>query len=210
MNSNGHNGGNGPLKGIRVLDMTMWQFGPVSAAMMGDMGADVIKIESLDGDAGRGLWRASTLNMDLGEGRNAYFEACNRNKRGIAVNLKTEEGRQIIYKAGQEHRRVRAEPPPGRRRAAGRGIRYLKRDKPHAGVRLRQRLRARRAGLASALVRRLRSGARRAYDVRHAAGARNTPRAYRKAYPTRWARLCSAWASCPRWYAATSRASGRR
>ena len=98
MVSNGHHPGNGPLKGIRVLDMTVWQFGPVSTAMMGDMGADVIKIEALDGDAGRGLWRASTLNMDLGEGRNAYFEACNRNKRGIAVNLKTEEGRQIIYK----------------------------------------------------------------------------------------------------------------
>lgn len=98
MDFNGHFSGNGPLKGIRVLDMTVWQFGPVSTAMMGDMGADVIKIEALDGDAGRGLWRASTLNMDLGEGRNAYFEACNRNKRGIAVNLKTEEGRQIIYK----------------------------------------------------------------------------------------------------------------
>ena len=98
MVSNGHNSGNGPLKGIRVLDMTVWQFGPVSTAMMGDMGADVIKIEALDGDAGRGLWRASTLNMDLGAGRNAYFEACNRNKRGIAVNLKTEVGRQIIYK----------------------------------------------------------------------------------------------------------------
>ena len=95
---NGHNSGSGPLKGIRVLDMTVWQFGPVSTAMMGDMGADVIKIEALDGDAGRGLWRASTLNMDLGKGRNAYFEACNRNKRGIAVNLKTEVGRQIIYK----------------------------------------------------------------------------------------------------------------
>ncbi len=98
MVSNGHNSGNGPLKGIRVLDMTVWQFGPVSTAMMGDMGADVIKIEALNGDAGRGLWRASTLNMDLGEGRNAYFEACNRNKRGIAVNLKTEAGRRIIYK----------------------------------------------------------------------------------------------------------------
>ena len=98
MVSNGHNSGNGPLKGIRVLDMTVWQFGPVSTAMMGDMGADVIKIEALDGDAGRGLWRASTLNMDLGQGRNAYFEACNRNKRGIAVNLKTEAGRRIIYK----------------------------------------------------------------------------------------------------------------
>ena len=102
MNSNGHFSGNGPLKGIRVMDMTVWQFGPVSTAMMGDMGADVIKIEALDGDAGRGLWRASTMNMDLGEGRNAYFEACNRNKRGIAVNLKTEEGRQIIYKLVKE------------------------------------------------------------------------------------------------------------
>lgn len=98
MFSNGANGGSGPLKGIRVLDWTVWQFGPVSAAMMGDMGADVIKIESLDGDAGRGLWRASNLYMDIGEGRNAYFETCNRSKRGIAVNLKTQEGRDIIYK----------------------------------------------------------------------------------------------------------------
>ena len=36
--------------------------------------------------------------MDLGEGRNAYFETCNRNKRGIALNLKTEEGLQVLYK----------------------------------------------------------------------------------------------------------------
>ena len=92
------NGANGPLKGIRVLDWTMWQFGPVSTAMMGDLGADVIKIEALDGDAGRALRRASTLSMNLAGERNAYFETCNRNKRGMAVNLKTPEGRDIIYK----------------------------------------------------------------------------------------------------------------
>ena len=88
----------GPLKGIRVLDWTMWQFGPMSASMMGDMGADVIKIEALDGDAGRALARATTLAPTLPEGRNAYFETNNRNKRGIAVNLKTPEGRRIVYR----------------------------------------------------------------------------------------------------------------
>ena len=87
----------GPLKGVKVLDWTIWQFGPVSTSMMGDMGADVIKIESLDGDPGRGLARASNLRMDLGEGRVAYFEALNRNKRSLAVNLKTEEGLKVVH-----------------------------------------------------------------------------------------------------------------
>ena len=98
LTANGSGEVNGPLKGIRVLDWTMWQFGPVSTAMMGDMGADVIKIEALDGDAGRALRRASTSNVGLDGDRNAYFETCNRNKRGIAVNLKTAEGRDVVYK----------------------------------------------------------------------------------------------------------------
>ncbi len=84
------NGVTGPLKGVRVLDWTMWQFGPVSTSMMGDMGADVIKIESMDGDAGR------VMNTDV-HGRNPYFEACNRSKRGIVVDLKTPEGKEVIY-----------------------------------------------------------------------------------------------------------------
>ena len=88
----------GPLKGIRVLDWTMWQFGPVSAAMMGDMGADVIKIEGLEGDAGRTLSIAARERTALWGDRNAYFETCNRNKRGIAVNLKMSEGREIVYR----------------------------------------------------------------------------------------------------------------
>ena len=96
--NNGNGGANGPLAGIRVLDWTMWQFGPVSTSMMGDMGADVIKIESLDGDVARSLQRASTLAVTLKGDRSAYFETCNRNKRGIAVNLKTPEGRDIIHK----------------------------------------------------------------------------------------------------------------
>ena len=98
MGSSANKGVNGPLKGIRVLDWTMWQFGPVSTSMMGDMGADVIKIEALDGDSGRALIQASTVKPTMMGGRNSYFEACNRNKRGISVDLKTPEGREIIHK----------------------------------------------------------------------------------------------------------------
>ena len=98
MSDSGVNGASGPLKGIRVLDWTIWQFGPVPTSMMGDMGADVIKIEALDGAAGRSLRRASTLSTNLSGDRNAYFEANNRNKRGIALNLKTGEGVDVVHK----------------------------------------------------------------------------------------------------------------
>ena len=98
MYTNGTNGIEGPMKGLRVLDWTMYQFGPVAASMLGDMGADVIKIEALDGDIGRGVARMSSRPIQLEGGRNAYFETCNRNKRGIAVNLKTAEGREVVHK----------------------------------------------------------------------------------------------------------------
>ena len=88
----------GPMKGLRVLDWTMYQFGPVAASMLGDMGADVIKIEAPNGDVGRAVARMSSRPIALAGDRNAYFETCNRNKRGIAVDLKTAEGRDIIYK----------------------------------------------------------------------------------------------------------------
>ncbi len=92
------NGTTGPLKGIRVLDWTMWQFGPVSTSMMGDMGADVVKIESLEGDAGRTLSSAARTKTELWGDRNAYFETCNRNKRSISVNLRTDDGREIVHR----------------------------------------------------------------------------------------------------------------
>ena len=56
------------------------------------------QVKALDGDAGRAVARASTLAPTLPGGRNAYFEANNRNKRGIAVNLKTQEGKAIVHK----------------------------------------------------------------------------------------------------------------
>ena len=102
MTTNGTNGHQappaGPLSGIRVIDWTMWQFGPVSTMMLADLGADVIKVESLDGDHGRQFGRVGGVLSDLPEGVNAYFEGMNRNKRGIALDLKNPKGLEIMRK----------------------------------------------------------------------------------------------------------------
>jgi len=83
------------LEGIRVLDLTIWQQGPMSTAMLADWGADVIKVEGPDSpDPGRSLVR-----YDVGDkGPNAYFETHNRNKRGLVLDLKSEAGREIFYR----------------------------------------------------------------------------------------------------------------
>ncbi|MYA07139.1 MAG: CoA transferase [Holophagales bacterium] len=88
-------GSAGPLDGIRVLDFTSFIAGSYGAMLLGDMGADVLKIEAPGGDNAR-HWGPFI------EGESRMFQAWNRNKRGIAVNLKTEEGRQVIYDLARE------------------------------------------------------------------------------------------------------------
>jgi crotonobetainyl-CoA:carnitine CoA-transferase CaiB-like acyl-CoA transferase len=84
-----------PLDGIRVVDWTIWQQGPVCSVMLGDLGADVIKIEErVGGDPGRGVLRAQGL--DLSDRPNFYFEANNRNKRSLTVDLKKPTGVEIV------------------------------------------------------------------------------------------------------------------
>jgi len=90
---------NGVLDGIRILDCTIWQQGPVATTMLGDLGADVIKIEDpIRGDPGRGMQRLLGLDTTLPGGRNLYFEGQNRNKRGITLDMKSEAGRQVLYR----------------------------------------------------------------------------------------------------------------
>ncbi len=91
-------GKRGPLDGIKVLDWTMWQFGPVSTMMLGDLGADVIKVESLDGDHGRQFRRVAGASSQLPGGLNAYFESLNRQKRSIALDLKNPKGVEILHR----------------------------------------------------------------------------------------------------------------
>jgi len=87
-----------PLEGIKVIDWSAWQQGPVAAMMLGDLGADIIKIEDPEGgDAGRGVMRISGQMTGV-YGRNYYFENQNRNKRSITLNLKHPRARNILYR----------------------------------------------------------------------------------------------------------------
>lgn len=84
------------LEGIRVIDWTVYQFGPIGGTMLADLGADVIKIESPSGDPGRTLGVGT--RTPLPTGHTAYFENGNRNKRGIALDLTKPEAKEVVYK----------------------------------------------------------------------------------------------------------------
>jgi crotonobetainyl-CoA:carnitine CoA-transferase CaiB-like acyl-CoA transferase len=88
----------GPLDGIRIIDWTIWQQGPVATQMLADLGAEVIKIEERErGDPGRGL-AAAAGSATVKGGRNFYFEANNKHKKSIAIDLKRPEGREIVHR----------------------------------------------------------------------------------------------------------------
>jgi len=88
-----------PLEGIRVIDWTIWQQGPVASSMLGDLGADVIKIEDrVSGDPGRGIMTILGAPVTGPGGRNYYFEMNNRNKRGMTLDLRKQRGKEIVYR----------------------------------------------------------------------------------------------------------------
>ena len=87
----------GPLDGVRVVEITMFQQGPVAGMRLGDLGADVIKIEAKTGDPARGFMNIIGAMAGL-SGHNYYFEHHNRNKRSIVLDLKNKKGMDIFLK----------------------------------------------------------------------------------------------------------------
>jgi len=80
-----------PLEGYRILDLSLWQQGTYATAMLADMGADVIKIESVASpDPGRGVGGVQDVNP--------YFHSLNRGKRSIVLDLKNEAGLEVLWK----------------------------------------------------------------------------------------------------------------
>ncbi len=84
----------GPLTGLTVIDLSRALAGPHAAMMLGDMGARVIKVESATGDDTRGYGPPFVGPVD--DPVSTYFLACNRNKESIALDLKSDDGRETL------------------------------------------------------------------------------------------------------------------
>src|SRR5579863_8889810 len=115
----------GPLAGIRVLDLTRALAGPFATMVLGDLGADVIKVEDVwHGDDTR-RWGPPFQGDDA-----AYFLSINRSKRGLSVNLKTPEGRRIVQGLAESSDIVMENFRPGTAARLGLGYEELSQQHP--------------------------------------------------------------------------------
>jgi len=85
-----------PLQGMKVLDFTRVLAGPFATMILGDMGAEVIKVEPPQGDESR------TWPPKLARGESGYYMALNRNKRSITLNLKHPRSREIAVQLAEK------------------------------------------------------------------------------------------------------------
>ena len=88
------------LSGIKVVEMSTYVAGPMCSRVLGDWGADVVKVESYRGDPVRVLGMNMLAPTDVEE--NPAFFVTNSNKRIIALNQRTEEGKEIMRKLVEE------------------------------------------------------------------------------------------------------------
>jgi crotonobetainyl-CoA:carnitine CoA-transferase CaiB-like acyl-CoA transferase len=112
-----------PLEGVRVLDLTNVMAGPYCSMVLGDLGAEVIKLESLDGD--------STRNFEPKVNNESYcFAVLNRNKKSIAVDMKAPAGKEIVHKLAARSEIVIENFRPGVAKRLGIGYDDLKQVNP--------------------------------------------------------------------------------
>ena len=89
----------GPLAGLKVLDLTIALAGPMCTQRLGEMGADVIKIEA---PGGGDFSRYSTMAGVTKFGDATTFITLNRNKRSLVLDLKAEAGREVLYRMAKD------------------------------------------------------------------------------------------------------------
>lgn len=86
----------GPLEGIRILELGVFHAGPGACAILGDLGAQVIKIEPREGDPERYWTTVGRMDFSMPNGDNVMFHASNRNKRGICLDITAAEGKDVF------------------------------------------------------------------------------------------------------------------
>lgn len=86
-----------PLVDLKILDLTRVLAGPVAAQYFGDMGADVIKIEPIDHGDDMRIWPPFRQSLDGSETTGTPYFGVNRNKRSVALDLKAEAGRDVLW-----------------------------------------------------------------------------------------------------------------
>ncbi len=86
----------GPLAGLRVIDLSTVLAGPYCTMLLGDLGADVVKVEPPEGDATRGWGPPWVGSVADGTRTASYYLAVNRNKRSLRLDLKEPEGRDVL------------------------------------------------------------------------------------------------------------------
>jgi crotonobetainyl-CoA:carnitine CoA-transferase CaiB-like acyl-CoA transferase len=112
----------GPCTGFRVIEFGTMVSGPLAGQNLGDLGADVIKVETLMGDTAR--WTGPPER----DGLNGFFSQFNRNKRALSVDLKSDQGREIVQNLARNADVVLVNYRPGVMDRLGLGYEELSRD----------------------------------------------------------------------------------
>lgn len=87
-----------PLEGVKIIEYGVFHAGPGAGAILGDLGAEVIKIEYGQGDPERNWVNIADMNLSFENGDSVLFEVTNRNKKGICLDIKTEKGREVFHR----------------------------------------------------------------------------------------------------------------
>ncbi|KAL2858427.1 CoA-transferase family III domain-containing protein [Aspergillus pseudoustus] len=125
----------GPLAGVKILDLTRVLAGPFCTQILADYGADVIKVENPNGGDDTRLWRDSGEDQiwkpnDAGSTTSLYFNTINRNKRSIALDLKSETGKRVALELAKRADVVVENFIPGKLDKLGLGYDALKAVNP--------------------------------------------------------------------------------
>ena len=119
------------LDDVRVLDLSEGIAGPLAARLIGDFGADVIKVEPLNGESGRRM--PPFFQDDTDPEKSLFYLLLNLNKRGITLNLDSEEGAAILRRLAREADVIVESFSPGH--LAARGLDYASLAQENSGSR---------------------------------------------------------------------------